>query len=77
MKRWILGSPECLGLKHENCALSGSQASSYDILMGYKLDGKGISSIPSRRKRFFSSPQHPDQLWGPSSLSSGYWGLLL
>jgi len=23
--------------------------------------------IPSRGKRFFSSPQHPDQLWVPSS----------
>jgi hypothetical protein len=26
--------------------------------------------------RFFSSPQHPDQLWGPPSfLSNGYRGL--
>jgi hypothetical protein len=32
--------------------------------------------IPGRDKRFFSSPQHPDRLWGPSSdLSNGYRGL--
>jgi hypothetical protein len=25
--------------------------------------------------RIFSSPCHPDQLWGPPSLSNGYRGL--
>jgi hypothetical protein len=31
-----------------------------------------------RGKRFFSSPQRPDLLWGPPSLlSNGYRGLLL
>jgi hypothetical protein len=28
-------------------------------------------SIPGRNKRVFSSPQRPDQLWGPPSLLSG------
>jgi hypothetical protein len=43
------------------------------IALGYRLDGRG--STPGRR-RFFSSPQHPDQLWGsPSLLSDKYWGL--
>ena len=32
-------------------------------------------SNTSRVKRFFSSPKHPDQLWGPLSfLFIGYWG---
>jgi hypothetical protein len=39
---------------------------SVGIVMGYRLDG-------SRGKRFFSSPQNPDKLWGPPSLlSNGY-----
>jgi hypothetical protein len=34
------------------------------------LDGRG--SIPSKSKRFSSSSQHPDQLWGqPSLLPNG------
>jgi len=43
--------------------------------LGYGLDDRG--SIPgSSNEGFFSSPLHPDQLWGlPSLLSSGYWGL--
>jgi hypothetical protein len=45
------------------------------ITMGYGLDGWG--SIPGRAKRFFSTPQHPDQLWGPPSLLlNGYWELI-
>jgi hypothetical protein len=52
----------------------GSQESSVSIVIGYGLGGWGL--IPGRCKRFFSFPQHPDQLWGPPSLlSSGYWGL--
>jgi hypothetical protein len=40
----------------------------------YGLEDRG--SIPGRGKRFFSSPQRPDRLWGPSSLlSNGYRGL--
>jgi hypothetical protein len=34
--------------------------------LGYGLDEQG--SIPSRDKRFFSFPEHPDQLWGTPSL---------
>jgi hypothetical protein len=33
---------------------------------GYGFDGRG--SIPSMGKTFFSSPQCPDRLWGPSRL---------
>jgi hypothetical protein len=44
------------------------------IVTGYGLDGQG--SIPGRGKRFFSSLQGPDWLWGPPSLlSNGNWGL--
>jgi hypothetical protein len=33
-------------------------------------------SIPSRVKRFFSPPQNPEQLWGPSShVFMWYWEL--
>jgi hypothetical protein len=41
----------------------------------YGLDGR--DSIPGRDKRFVSTPQRPDRLWGPPSLlSNGYWGLI-
>jgi hypothetical protein len=33
---------------------------------GYGLDGR--DSIPGRDKRFISTPQRPDRLWGPPSL---------
>jgi hypothetical protein len=40
----------------------------------YELDGQ--SSIHSRGKRFFFSPQCPHRLWGPTSLlSNDYQGL--
>jgi hypothetical protein len=40
-----------------------------------KRDGRG--SIPGRDKRFFSTLQRPDRLWGPPSLVSyGYRRLL-
>jgi hypothetical protein len=45
------------------------------IATSYGLDGRG--SIPGRGKRFFSSPQRSDRLWGsPSLLPSGYQGAL-
>jgi hypothetical protein len=48
-----------------------SQNSSVGVATGYGLDGRG--SIPRSGKRFFSSPQRPDWLWGsPSLLSNGY-----
>jgi hypothetical protein len=43
-----------------------SRDSSVSITTGYGLDSWG--SIPSMGKRFVSTPQHPGQHWGPSSL---------
>jgi hypothetical protein len=41
------------------------------IEMSYELDGQGL--IPGRGKRFFSTTQRPDWLWGsPNLLSNGY-----
>jgi hypothetical protein len=63
-------------LKHYkiNIYINNHQDSSISIATGYKLDGLGL--IPDRGKRFFSSPQCPDWLWGPPSpLSNTYWGL--
>jgi hypothetical protein len=40
----------------------------------YALSGDW-GSIPSKSKRFFCTPQRPDRLWVPPSLSSnGHWG---
>jgi hypothetical protein len=44
------------------------------FIVDYGLDGWGL--IPNRSKKFFSSPQCPDQPWDPPSLLSiGYQGL--
>jgi hypothetical protein len=49
--------------------------SSDGIEMGYGLDGRG--SIPGKGKRFFSTSQHLDRIWGsPGLLYIGYWGLV-
>jgi hypothetical protein len=40
--------------------------SSVGIATGCRLEGR--SSVSNKRKRFFSRPQRPDQLWGPPSL---------
>jgi hypothetical protein len=47
--------------------------SSVGIATGYELNGRG--SIPDKGLGLFSStPQHPDQLWVPTShISNGYW----
>jgi hypothetical protein len=44
---------------------------SFGIIMGYRLNGK--DSIPSRVKRYFSSPQCPDHIWSQLSIQlNGY-----
>jgi hypothetical protein len=51
-----------------------SRDSSVGTAIEYRLDGRGL--IPGRGKRFLSSPQRSDRLWGPPSLlSNGYRGL--
>jgi hypothetical protein len=50
------------------------QDSAVDIATGYVLDGR--VSILGRGKRFLSTIQRPDRLWGPPSLlSNGYLGV--
>jgi hypothetical protein len=69
----------CL-LKHvDNCTLmwyitlwKRCQDSSVGIVTGYGLDGRIL--IPGRGKRFLSTPQCPDRLWGPPSLLSNWAG---
>jgi hypothetical protein len=48
-----------------------SQDSPVIIAMGFVLGERGL--IPGSRKRFFSSPESPGLLWGPTSLlRNGY-----
>jgi hypothetical protein len=39
---------------------------------GYRLDNQEVKVQVPVRSRIFSSPHHPDWLWGPPSLSNGY-----
>jgi hypothetical protein len=53
------------------------QDSIVDIATGYRLDDWGVGVWVLVGPRIFSSPCHPDQLWGPPNLlSNGYWGAL-
>jgi hypothetical protein len=46
------------------------------IATGYGLDDQGVRVRVPVGSRIFSSPSHPDRLWGPPNLlSNGYWGL--
>jgi hypothetical protein len=49
------------------CVVAGSRDSSVGIPMGWTAGGL----IPGRIKKFFSTPQGPDQIWGPPN---GYHG---
>jgi hypothetical protein len=49
--------------------------SSVGIATDCEMDGRG--STPGTGKRFLSSPQRPDRLWGPPNpLSNGYRGAI-
>jgi hypothetical protein len=53
-----------------------SQDSAVCIVTGYSLDNQGVGVQVPVGARIFTSPCHPDWLWGPPSLpSNGYWGL--
>jgi hypothetical protein len=54
----------------------GSRDNVVNIATGYRLDDRGVGVWVSVRSRIFSSPRHPDRLWGPHFLlSNEYWGL--
>jgi hypothetical protein len=53
---------------HIHTKLFWSQYSSFGIVTGYGLNGRGM--IPSRGKRFFCTPQRSDRLWDPPCLLS-------
>jgi hypothetical protein len=55
-----------------------SRDTTVGIATDYGLDDRGIGVRVSVGSRIFSSPQHPDRLWGPPNLlSNGYRWLFL
>jgi hypothetical protein len=53
-----------------------SRDSIVGIATGYGLGDRGVGVQVLVGSKIFSSPRHPDWLWGPLSLlSNGYWGL--
>jgi hypothetical protein len=60
------------------CIVKRSRDSIVSIVTAYGLDDRGVGVQVLVGSRIFSSPRHPDQLWGPPSLvSNGYQGLFL
>jgi hypothetical protein len=54
-----------------------SHDSAVGIATGYRLDNREVGVRVPVVSRIFTSPCHPDRLWGPSKfLFNGYWGLL-
>jgi hypothetical protein len=61
---------------HRPTYVVGSQDSAVGIVIGYGLDERGVGVRVPVESRIFSSPRHPDRLWGPPSvLSNWYRGL--
>jgi hypothetical protein len=53
---------------HSIDPLQTSRDSSVGIVTGYRLDDQGVRVRVPVGSRMFSSPSHPDRLWGPPSL---------
>jgi hypothetical protein len=51
--------------------------SAVGIATSYGLDDIGVGVRVPLRSRIFTSPNRPDQLWGPPNLFNGYRGLIL
>jgi hypothetical protein len=51
--------------------------SSVGIATAYELDAREVGIRVPVGSRIVTSPCRPDRLWGPPSLSNGYWGLFL
>jgi hypothetical protein len=57
------------------CLEVRDQDNAVGIATGYGLDGQGVGVRVLVGARFFSSPLHSDQFWGPPNLlSNGYRG---
>jgi hypothetical protein len=77
-----LGGPHNPSGQHEeekilDCTRTrGSQDSIVGIATGYELDDRGAGVQVPVGSRIFSSPHHPDWVWGPPNLlHSGYPGV--
>jgi hypothetical protein len=54
-----------------------SHSSIVGIMTGYGLDNRGVRVRVPVGSRTFTSPYHPDQLWGPPNLqTNGYGGAI-
>jgi hypothetical protein len=70
---FMISNPPSVICLSRNTVCGKSRDNSVGMVTGYGMDRQG--STLGRVKRFFSSPQRPDRLWGaPSLLSSGYRG---
>jgi hypothetical protein len=62
---------------HKYILIFESWDSAVGIVTGCGLDDQGVRVQVPVEARIFTSPCHPDRLWGPFSLlSNGYWGAL-
>jgi hypothetical protein len=58
---------------------TGAGIVQFGVVTGYRLNDRGVRVRVSIGSRIFSSPQHPDQLWGvldsfySVSTVSNYW----
>jgi hypothetical protein len=79
--RWILSMPSnptfyntriYFNIIIPSMPISGSRDNSVGIATGYGLDDRGVGVRVPVESSIFSSPSHPDRLWGPPN---GYMGL--
>jgi hypothetical protein len=58
-----------------NSTFTMSHGSTVGIATGYGLDDQGVGVRVPVGSKIFTSPYHPDRLWGPPNLlTNGYQG---